>query len=148
MAVLTTTITEDVFINGAQRGSTSILTVTGVNEVLHRLISVPLSGIGYTTLMTTDTTGGGSTVIPSNFKYLRVTNSSPDDVTASLYLKVQTANSEAVFTLDNGESFVLTNKDVYAGTGVDQAFSFANLKTIKAGATGAACLTEVFVATA
>lgn len=147
MAVLTTTITEDIFINGAQRGSTSILTVTGVNEVLHRLISVPLSGLGYTTLMTTDTTGGGSTVIPSNFKYLRVTNSSPDDVTASLYLKVQTANNEAVFTLDNGESFVLTNKDVYAGTGVDQAFSFANLKTIKAGATGAACLTEVFLAT-
>lgn len=148
MAVLTTTITEDVFINGAQRGSTSILTVTGVNEVLHRLISVPLSGLGYTTLMTTDTLGGGSTVIPASFKYLRVTNSSPDDVTASLYLKVQTANSEAVFTLDNGESFVLTSKDVYAGTGVDQAFSFANLKSIKAGATGNACLTEVFIATA
>ena len=41
MADLTVTITESVTLNGAARGSTNTLTVTGVDDIYHRIITVP-----------------------------------------------------------------------------------------------------------
>ena len=41
MADLTVTITESVTLNGAARGSTNTLTVSGVDDIYHRIITCP-----------------------------------------------------------------------------------------------------------
>mgnify|MGYP003656871465 CR=1 FL=1 len=47
MADLTVTLTETVTLNGSARGSTNTLTVSGVDDVYHRIITVP-SGVPVT----------------------------------------------------------------------------------------------------
>ena len=41
MATLSVTITESVTLNGSDRGSTNSLSITGVNDVYHRIVSCP-----------------------------------------------------------------------------------------------------------
>ena len=50
MADLTVTITESVTLNGGARGSTNTLTVAGVDDVYHRIITVPASADSELTL--------------------------------------------------------------------------------------------------
>ena len=44
MADLTCTITESVTLNGTARGSTNTSTVTGVDDIYHRIVTVPSGG--------------------------------------------------------------------------------------------------------
>jgi len=41
MATLTSTITETVTLNGSARGSSNTLSITGINDVYHRIVSCP-----------------------------------------------------------------------------------------------------------
>lgn len=66
MAVLTTTITEEVYLNGSNRGSTNTVSVTGVNDVMHRIVEVPANFVGYTELISFDTYPGGSVFNPND----------------------------------------------------------------------------------
>jgi len=149
MAVLTTTITEEVYLNGANRGSINTYSVTGVNDVMHRIVEVPTNIVGYTELISFDTYPGGSVFNPDGLQYLRVTNVDKATTPTSINLKVQTANNEHIVVLGANESYILFNDNIYAGTGVDQAFTLADIKTVKAaGATNANCPVEIFVASA
>lgn len=147
MAVLTTTITEEVYLNGANRGSINTYSVTGINDVMHRIVDVQTYLLGYTELISFDTYPGGSVFNPNNLQYLRVTNVDKTNTPTSINLKVQTANNEHIVVLDSNESYILFNDNIYAGTGVDQAFTLANIKTVKAaGASAVNCPVEIFVA--
>ena len=75
MADLTVTITESVTLNGGARGSTNTLTVSGVDDIYHRIVTVP-SGAADTTLVafTTAQTGRDGAVDRDNVKYIRITN--------------------------------------------------------------------------
>jgi hypothetical protein len=147
MAVLTTTITEEVYLNGSNRGSTNTVAISGVNDVMHRIVDVQPGVLGYVDLVSFGATASGSTFVANDIKYLRVTNVDKSQTPTSTYVKVQTTTSESILVLDVNESYVLFNDNVYAGTGVDQAFTLADVKYIKAGATGGAnCPVEIFVA--
>lgn len=147
MAVLTTTITEEVYLNGSNRGSINTYSVTGINDVMHRIVEVPTHLITYTELISFDTYPGGSVFSPNNLKYLRITNVDKNTTPSPVNLKVQTANNEHIVVLEANESYVLFSNTIYAGTGVDQAFTLANIKTVKAaGASSANCPVEIFVA--
>lgn len=147
MAVLTTTITEEVYLNGSNRGSTNTVSVTGVNDVMHRIVEVVPSAVLYTELISFDTYPGGSVFSPNDLRYLRVTNVDKATTPTSINLKVQTANNEHIVVLEANESYILFNDNIYAGTGVDQAFTLADIKTVKAaGASAANCPVEIFVA--
>ena len=41
MATLAVTITESVTLNGAARGSTNSLSITGINDIYHRIVTCP-----------------------------------------------------------------------------------------------------------
>jgi len=41
MATLTSTITENITLNGADRGSTNTLSVASVTQVFHRIVTCP-----------------------------------------------------------------------------------------------------------
>jgi hypothetical protein len=146
MATLTVSITEEVYLNGSNRGSTNTSAITGVTDVMHRIVEVQPIAAGYTELISFDTIPGGSVFAPDYLRYLRVTNVDQSSSPTSLFLKVQTANNENVVVLDANESYVLFNDNIYAGTGIDQAYTLADIKTVKAGASGSACPTEIFVA--
>ena len=44
MANLTVTLTENVILNGSVRGSTNQLTITGIEQVMERIVTIPASG--------------------------------------------------------------------------------------------------------
>lgn len=147
MAVLTTTITEEVYLNGANRGSINTYSVTGINDVMHRIVEVSTYLVGYTELISFDAYPGGSVFNPNDLRYLRVTNVDKATTPTSINLRVQTANNEHIVVLDANESYILYNDNIYAGTGVDQAFTLADIETVKAaGASAANCPVEIFVA--
>jgi hypothetical protein len=148
MAVLTTTITEEVYLNGANRGSINTYSVTGINDVMHRIVEVPTNLVGYyTELISFDSYPGGSVFNPNALKYLRVTNVDKAATPTSINLKVQTANNEHIVVLGVNESYILFKDNIYAGTGVDQAFTLADIKTVKAAAASTFnCPVEIFVA--
>ena len=54
MANLTVTITESVTLNGSVRGSTNQLTITGIEQVMERIITIP--GSADTTVLLTKQT--------------------------------------------------------------------------------------------
>ena len=79
MATLTSTITETVTLNGSARGSSNALSITGINDVYHRIVTcpddVPLS------LATFKSTVGVAIAEQlmdiELVKYIRITNMNP-----------------------------------------------------------------------
>ena len=77
-STMTVTISESITLNGANQGGTTSLSVGSIAEVYKRIMTVPVSGSGTITLLTT-TGDAGSTVesgkfIVGDMKYLRITN--------------------------------------------------------------------------
>ena len=112
MADLTVTITENVSLNGANRGSTNTLTISGVDDVYHRIITCP-SGSDTTvaTFKSTSASGDGALDIEDT-KYIRVTNlDSSNPVNLSLQLDSDESSSAAdlstTILLEAGRSFIM-----------------------------------------
>ena len=116
MATLNVTITEELTLNGADRGSTNNLSVASVTQVYHRILTLPANGGSGTTDTTisnfrTAVTGADSALDDDDVKYIRVTNlDSSNSVTLSLQLSAaggSAASSTASVLLEAGKSFML-----------------------------------------
>ena len=124
MADLTVTITEAVTLNGGSRGSTNTLTVAGVDDVYHRIVTVP-SGVDTTLASFKSTVGiADNTMKLGNVKYIRVTNlDSSNSVTLSLQIETgnddSAADHSASIKLEAKKSFIMGTPD--AGIAVSDA---------------------------
>jgi len=116
MATLNVTITEELTLNGADRGSTNNLSVASVTQVYHRILTLPANGGSGTTDTTisnfrTLVTTADSALKDDDVKYIRVTNlDSSNSVTLSLQLAADggsAASSTASVLLEAGKSFIL-----------------------------------------
>ena len=116
MATLNVTITEELTLNGADRGSTNNLSVASVTQVYHRILTLPANGGSGTTDTTisnfrTLVTTADSALKDDDVKYIRVTNlDSSNSVTLSLQLAADggaAASSTASVLLEAGKSFML-----------------------------------------
>lgn len=116
MATLNVTITEELTLNGADRGSTNNLSVASVTQVYHRILTLPANGGAGTTDTTisnfrTAVTGADSAVVDDDVKYIRVTNlDSSNSVTLSLQLAADgdsAASTTASILVEAGKSFIL-----------------------------------------
>lgn len=116
MATLNVTITEELTLNGADRGSTNNLSVASVTQVYHRILTLPANGGSGTTDTTisnfrTLVTTADSALKDDDVKYIRVTNlDSSNSVTLSLQLSADggsAASSTASVLLEAGKSFIL-----------------------------------------
>tara|TARA_R100001463_G_scaffold1184_2_gene5016 strand:- start:38 stop:520 length:483 start_codon:yes stop_codon:yes gene_type:complete len=116
MATLNVTITEELTLNGADRGSTNNLSVASVTQVYHRILTLPANGGSGTTDTTisnfrTLVTTADSALKDDDVKYIRVTNlDSSNSVTLSLQLAADggsDASSTASVLLEAGKSFIL-----------------------------------------
>tara|TARA_Y100001937_G_scaffold77680_1_gene105348 strand:- start:239 stop:715 length:477 start_codon:yes stop_codon:yes gene_type:complete len=154
MADLTVTITESVTLNGAARGSTNTLTVAGVDDVYHRIITVPANVD--TTLVNFHATVGvsDSSLDVENVKYIRCTNlDSSNPINLSLQVDVgeddSAADASATILLEAGKSFVMGSPS--DGIAVDDdantiITTLNNLESIIADSAAAAVQMEIFVA--
>jgi len=111
MATLTTTITEALTLNGKDRGSTNTLTITGINDVYHRIVTCPASADTTIATFRTAVTGVRSFVDLENAKYIRVTNlDGTNSVNLSLQVSVDedgAADASATILIEAGKSFIM-----------------------------------------
>ena len=106
MATLTTTIKEELTLNGIERGSTNILSITSINEVFQRMVTCPANqDTTIATFKAAVNTSEGALDL-DNVKYIRVTNL---DTSNELVLSLQISSAE------NGTADASTSILVAAG---------------------------------
>jgi hypothetical protein len=155
MATLTVTINESLTLNGRERGSENILSITGINEVFHRIVSCP-NAVDTTvaTFRTAVNTADGAIDLEDT-KYIRLTNlDSSNSVTISQQVsggENGVADSSVSVLLEAGKSFLLGT--VHDGIALDDDSAtvvtvLTDLESlVVSNAAGAAVEVEVFVAT-
>ena len=143
MADLTLTITEAVTLNGTSHGASNAQTITGVTDVLHRIVDVPTSG--YIDLVNFATSASGVAIADGTVKHLRITNL---DSTNFLTLRVRETSVQEYFVkIEPKDSFILGNSVVDANdSGTGAAVSFTNIDQIEALADTASVEVEIFIA--
>jgi len=147
-ATLTVTLTESVTLNGSEQGATNTLSISNIDEVYKRIVTVPTSEV---TLIEMSTAVANGTFIESDVLYIRITNK--DDTNhVSLTFKNED-NDEMGIKLDKGQSFIY-NGDLSGGVvdtfdanaGAVTPGTHADLVNITGIANTAAVDVEVFVA--
>lgn len=143
MADLTLTITEAVTLNGTSHGASNAQTITGVTDVLHRIVDVPTSV--YIDLVNFATSASGVAIADGTVKHLRITNL---DSTNFLTLRVRETSVQEYFVkVEPKDSFILGNSVVDANdSGTGAAVSFTNIDQIEALADTASVEVEIFIA--
>jgi hypothetical protein len=112
MATLTSTITESISLNGADRGSTNTLTVGSVTQVFHRIVTCK-TGVDTTVAVFKESVDDADGALDiEDVKYIRVTNL---DTTNPVNLSLQVdagadntaADESATILLAAGRSFIM-----------------------------------------
>ena len=112
MANLTVTLTESVTLNGSVRGSTNQLTITGIEHVMERIVTVP-GGADTTVLLNKSMVSLSDGAIDiQDTKYIRITNlDSTNSVNLSLQIDAgnddSAAERSATILLEAGKTFML-----------------------------------------
>jgi hypothetical protein len=159
MATLNVTITEELTLNGADRGSTNNLSVASVTQVYHRILTLPANGGSGTTDTTISNfrsavTGADSALDDDDVKYIRVTNlDSSNSVTLSLQLAADgdsAASTTASILVEAGKSFILGKAVGVAAVDDDAASKVTSLvdleSIIAVNGNNATISLEVFIA--
>ena len=155
MATLTVTINESLTLNGRERGSENILTITGIDEVFHRIVSCP-NGVDTTVATFKAAVNTADVAIDlEDTKYIRVTNLD-DSNSVTLSNQVSggengTADRSVSILLEAGKSYLFGTIHDGIALGDTDATVITTLTDLESlvvsNAAGAAVEVEVFVAT-
>ena len=111
MPTLNVTITEELTLNGADRGSTNTLSVASVTQVYHRIVTCPAGSDSTVATFQTATSTSDNAVDLEDAKYVRVTNlDASNPVNLSLQVSVDedgAADASATLFVDAGRSFIM-----------------------------------------
>jgi len=115
MATLNVTISEELTLNGADRGSTNTLAVASVTQVYHRIVTCPASqDTTVATFASTvdDSTSAAGSIDVGDVKYVRLTNLGTQPVNLSLQVGTTdggdgAADESATILIAAGRSFVM-----------------------------------------
>ena len=127
MADLTTTITDSVTLNGSIRGSSNIVTTTGIGDVFERIVTCAHSQT--TTIATfaaAPYTSAGAIDV-ENVRYIRVTNL---DTEGALVLGVVTTNTNYQVRLTPGTSHIIPRAEAETIGEEDTTPAFSTLENI------------------
>ena len=103
MANLLITHTEDITLNGQQFGSTSTLSIPGINEISKRILTITTTECVIGTFSAAAASAGH--FIAADVRYIRFTN---QDTTNFITLTFRNQdNDEVAIKLDAGQSFIL-----------------------------------------
>tara|TARA_R110000787_G_scaffold102262_2_gene208240 strand:+ start:406 stop:867 length:462 start_codon:yes stop_codon:yes gene_type:complete len=152
MASLNVTITEELTLNGADRGSTNTLSIASVTQVYHRIVTCPASTDTTIATFQTLTSTSDNALDLEDAKYLRVTNLGSEIVNLSLQVaggEDGAANMSTTLLLAAGRSFVMGA--IHDGIAIDDdaagiVTSLTDLESILVDPVGNAVTIEVFIA--
>ena len=143
MANLTVQINEKITLDGNDRGVYTTQTITGINGVDNRLLTIPTGS--YTGLFYFNNNVDGGTFSAGNFKYGRVTNKSSVPVKLAIFTD---NTSLGTFIVNAYSSFTLSNTDVSSSIVQGNSFTFNDFITeIAAQPSGSSAVIEYFIAT-
>ena len=127
MADLTTTITENVVLNGSIRGSSNTLTTTGITDCLERIVTC-ING-NTTTIATfgAQPYSSAGALDVDRAKYIRVTNL---DANAWIELAIVTTASNYTVLLTPNTSHILAQAEAVALAEEDTSPSFGTLENL------------------
>ena len=139
MATLKVTITEELSIDGVERGSTRNLDVLSVTQVDNRVVTVTNSE---TDIVKFGSAIGSGTFVAANVKYLRISHTGSSNI---LNLRILGTNEEYFVKLSAGQSFILNNASMDANDTGSQSMTLANIAEIKAVTNSSSVVTEIMV---
>ena len=160
MADLTVTITESVTLNGAARGSSNALTVSGINDVYHRVITCPDdSQVAVATFKSTLSNTTEQVLDMELVKYIRITNlDASNPIILNLMIDTNeddsAADKSASIQIEAKKSFVYGSTvdsidvDDDAATINSALSSLVDLRSIVVDPLSEAVQVEVFIASA
>ena len=146
-ATLTVTLTDEITLNGQDKGATNTLTVASVTEVSQRIINVPASEV---VILAMGTAVAAGQFVESTIRYIRITNK--DDTNHVTLVFKSENNNECAHKLDSGHSFIYAGYnsggvvDTHDAGASALSVSLDDLVNITATADTAACDLELFVA--
>ena len=144
MADLKVTITEAIKLQNNNQGATITKTISGINEVDRRLISV-LHTTNGTQLYKGAAAAGAGTFISGNVKYIRITNL---DSTNEVALHLEGSSHYAQFLLGPGKTYILGQTNGFDNASDIDSTSGNTITLIEGKAASASCVCEVFIASA
>ena len=147
-ATLTVKIQEGIVLGGQSMGSLNSFSVTGIKNVVKRLMTITTTEVG---ILTFSSTEGQGQYIAANVRYLRITNL--DDTNHIMLTFKDEDNTEFRVKVDKGQSFIY-NADISGGlvdtmkaNGSALASGMADLYNVTADADTADCDIEIYIAT-
>jgi hypothetical protein len=157
MATLNVTITEELTLNGADRGSTNTLAVASVTQVYHRIVTCPASqDTTVATFASTvdDSTSAAGSINVADVKYVRLTNLGTQPVNLSLQVGTTdggdgAADESATILIAAGRSFVMgatANAMAVNDTNANIDVSMHELESLLVDPGSNAVTVEVFIA--
>ena len=158
MADLTVTLTESVTLNGAARGSSNSLTISGVNDVFHRIVTVPAGANNLTLVAFTNSMEDRDGALDRDLvKYIRITNLDSSDPCILNVQQREDENASAVgdqnlgLLLSAGKSFIIGEAadciDVEGGANdIDALTDLHDVESIMVDPLAAEVKVELFIA--
>jgi len=139
MANFTLKIIEQLTLNGDDVGSSITQTISNINYIDNRILSVP-SGSA-TTIFSMDSVPGAGTFVTSSFQYGRITNNS---TVVPIKLIVSSSTEAMSFLIATGSSFLLSTSKI---TGSTSGLLFNDIKSVKIEPSGSAASIEYYILT-
>ena len=127
MADLVTTITENVTLNGAIRGSSNSITTTGIVDVFERILTCAHSNTTTVAVFNSTPHGAAGALDVENCKYFRITNLSLDE---DIELAIVTTNTNYQVTVRALGSHVLFQAEDAAIGEEDTTPAFGTLEDV------------------
>ena len=141
-STLTLTTTETISLNGTAQGSTNTTTVSSVNEVMKRIVTVEDATNG-TILYQGGAAAGAGTFISENVVYIRITNL--DDTNHVTLSFTDESAHYAQFRLGAGRSFILNQTNGFDNASDIDSTSGVTITKIEGKASSADVDCEIMV---
>ena len=100
-ATMTVRIVESIKLNGVEQGAVNTRTISSVNEISKRILSIPTSEVTVSSFSTAVSTG---TFVEGDVRYIRITNK--DDSNFVYLVFKNEYNNEFCVKLDSGQSYI------------------------------------------
>ena len=139
MANFTLKIIEQLTLNGDDVGSSITQTISNINYIDNRILSVPTGSA--TTIFSMDSVPGAGTFVTSSFQYGRITNNS---TVVPIKLIVSSSTEAMSFLIATGSSFLLSTSKI---TGSTSGLLFNDIKSVKIEPSGSAASIEYYILT-
>ena len=139
MANFTLKITEQLTLNGDDVGSSVTQTISNINYIDNRILSIPTGSV--TTIFSMDSVPGAGTFVTSSFQYGRITNNS---TVVPIKLIVSSSTEAMSFLIATGSSFMLSTSKI---TGSTTGLLFSDIKSVKVEPSSSAASIEYYILT-